>query len=365
MTFAVVANGGAGFGITLGGGAPAQTLTPVRFDNTQTFYSATVTPGAVSLTPVRFDNSQTFYAPTVTRGAVSLTPVRFDNSQAFYTPTVTLGAVTLTPARFDNAQSFYSPTVALEGAPTQTLTPTRFDNAQTFNAHTIANGSLVPVALELDGQPLALDGLALQLLVFQASGSAQTLTAARFDNAQSFYNHILSLSGGPQTILPARFDNAQTFFAHEALPGTVGLLPVRFDNAQTFFGPTLTQGAAVISPTRFDNSQIFYSPTVTGGEPITVTAKRGVGKRNYLIQGKKFYLADWELQLLLQQLRPKRSEVQIVEKEDVKQISRKLWKRLRETYSALDALTFKQVDAVVQNATIEYDEDEELVMLLL
>jgi hypothetical protein len=96
-----------------------------------------------------------------------------------------------------------------------------------------------------------------------------------------------------------------------------------------------------------------------------IPAKRAGGKRNYIIQGKKFYLADWELQLLLQQLTPKRSEVQIVNKDDVKQISRKLWKRLKDTDSALDALTLQQVDMVVQEATIEYDEDDDLVMLLL
>jgi hypothetical protein len=100
------------------------------------------------------------------------------------------------------------------------------------------------------------------------------------------------------------------------------------------------------------------------GSPF-IPAKRGVGKRNYLIQGKKFYLADWELRLLIEQLTPKRAEVQIVNKDDVKQISRNLWKRLRDTDSALDALTFKQVDSVVQEATIEYDEDDDLVMLLL
>ena len=89
----------------------SQTLTPVRFDNTQTFYAATVTRGAVSLAPARFDNVQTFHDPTVSTGAVSLTPARFDNAQTFHGPTVSTGAVSLTPARFDNSQTFYSPTV--------------------------------------------------------------------------------------------------------------------------------------------------------------------------------------------------------------------------------------------------------------
>lgn len=97
-------------------------------------------PGAVSLTPSRFDNSQTFYGPTVSTGGATqtLTPARFDNSQTFYFPTVTPGAVTLTPARFDNDQTFHSPTVT-PGA--VTLTATRFDNAQTFYVCTVSGGT--------------------------------------------------------------------------------------------------------------------------------------------------------------------------------------------------------------------------------
>lgn len=87
-----------------GGGPPSQTLTPSRFDNSQTFYGPTVTAGAVGLTAARFDNSQTFYAATVTAGAVALAPSLFTNSQTFYAHTITQagGAQTLTPALFTN-----------------------------------------------------------------------------------------------------------------------------------------------------------------------------------------------------------------------------------------------------------------------
>lgn len=76
-----------------------------------------VISGAQTLTPARFNNSQTFYAATLTGGAVVLTPSRFDNAQSFYSPTVFGdGVQTLTPARFDNSQTFYAPTVELIGA---------------------------------------------------------------------------------------------------------------------------------------------------------------------------------------------------------------------------------------------------------
>ncbi|MGL4649242.1 MAG: immunoglobulin domain-containing protein [Caldilineaceae bacterium] len=115
-----------------------------RFDNAQTFYAPTVTPGAVTLSPGRYDNAQTFYAPTVT-STVTLSPARLDNAQAFYAPTVTPGAVTLSPGRYDNAQTFYGPVVTLEGG-AQTLLPARLDNTQIFYGPTVTlEGSEEPV----------------------------------------------------------------------------------------------------------------------------------------------------------------------------------------------------------------------------
>lgn len=121
--------------------AALQTLTQnTRFDNSQTFYAHTLTPGAVALTQSsRFDNSQTFYAHTLTQTGADQTltqSARFDNSQTFYTHTLTVGQVALEQsARFDNAQTFYHHTLNQDGG-AQTLTQSaRFDNAQTFYQH--------------------------------------------------------------------------------------------------------------------------------------------------------------------------------------------------------------------------------------
>jgi hypothetical protein len=204
-----------------------QSLTQAsRFDNTATFYAATVTAGAVALTQAtRYDNDPTFYAATVSQsgGGQSLTQnTRYDNGQVFYGPTVTRGAVTLTPALYSNTQTFFAPTV---GRGPVTLTPVRYDNGQTFYAATVARG---PV----------------------------TLTATRFDNASQFYSAFISQGGAGQSLLVNRFDNTNQFFGGLTTlyitfpdfvePGHVepGWVGWPYFNAQTFFPATLTGGGA-------------------------------------------------------------------------------------------------------------------------
>lgn len=96
-------------------GAAAQTITPSLYTNEQTFYSATVSPGAVTLSPSLFTNTNTFYSPTVSPGAVNLSPSLFTNDNTFYSAFVTLGGVVLQPSLYTNDQTFYSPTVTQTG----------------------------------------------------------------------------------------------------------------------------------------------------------------------------------------------------------------------------------------------------------
>lgn len=100
-----------------------------------------------------------------------------------------------------------------------------------------------------------------------------------------------------------------------------------------------------------------------------VTRRRHAGTRkNYIIKGQKYALTDYELALLIQQMldEVKRPEVQVVTAKEVKQVSRRVWKRLKESLSSLEALTLEKVETVVQSNVIEYDDedDEELLMLL-
>lgn len=112
------------------GAVGPQTLTPSLYTNNQTFYSPTVTPGAVTLSPGLYTNPQTFYGPTLT-ATVTVSPSLYTNQQTFYGPTATPGTVTLQPALYTNTQSFYTPSVNQTGA---VVYPSLFTNTNIFFA---------------------------------------------------------------------------------------------------------------------------------------------------------------------------------------------------------------------------------------
>ena len=113
------------------------------------------------------------------------------------------------------------------------------------------------------------------LLLFRDNGSAppplQTLTAARLDNANSFF--APTVNRGTVTLTAARFDNAQTFYAASVTQtaATQNLQPGLFSNAQTFYPATLTS-KVTLSAARLDNAPSFNSHTLTSR--ITLTAAR-------------------------------------------------------------------------------------------
>lgn len=134
------------------------------------------------------------------------------------------------------------------GASTQTLTQSsRFDNAATFYTHVLT-------------QP----------------APSQTLTqSARYDNSNTFYSHALTASIALSQ--SSRFDNAPTFYAHTLTPGAVGLIQsARYDNASGFYSHTLTPGAVALAQSaRFDNDATFYSHTLNqagGTQNLTQSA---------------------------------------------------------------------------------------------
>lgn len=229
--------------------APAQTLTPSLFTNTNNFYAPSVSQ---SLAPSLFTNAQAFYSPTVTRGAVTLTPARFDNTSNFYAPTVTRGAVTLSPARFDNSQSFFSPSISLR------LAPNLFTNANAFYAPTVTPGAV-------------------------------SLSPARFDNTNTFFSPTVSAG---QQLAPARLDNVSQFFTPAVTPGAVALAPARFDNGNAFFAPTVSVGPLTLQPPLAVNDQQFFSPAVTVG---AVTLNPARFNNVSLFYGPTVYLDGAEL----------------------------------------------------------------------
>jgi hypothetical protein len=111
-----------------------QELRPDLFIDGDTFYSATVTPGAVTLTPALYTDAEMFYGPTIIQVVfpdlltdgdtfyspqVNLTiyPARYDDADTFYTPVITTGEVFLNPDRYDDPDTFYSPLLTIGIAP--------------------------------------------------------------------------------------------------------------------------------------------------------------------------------------------------------------------------------------------------------
>lgn len=107
-------------------------------------WSDETSTGAASQTLTQsatFTDADTFYTPTVTPGAVTLSPSLYSDADTFYTPSVSVGAVTLLPALFTDADAFYTPTVT-QASP-QTLTQSAvFENGNIFFEHRFGSGAV-------------------------------------------------------------------------------------------------------------------------------------------------------------------------------------------------------------------------------
>ncbi len=223
----------------------SQTLTPSRYDNTNSFFSPTVTAAGPTqtLTPALYSNTNTFLSATVTRSN-TLTPARYDNGNTFYAATVTRGTVTLSPARYDNGNTFYSAAVTQSGAP-QTLTPALYTNGNTFYAASVS--------------------------------ASNTIAPDRYDNTNTFYAATVTQSAAPQTLTPALYTNDNTFYAATVASSNT-LTPARYDNGNTFYAAAVTAGTVTLSLGPYvddgyvdagyiglslQNINTFYSPTVT------------------------------------------------------------------------------------------------------
>jgi hypothetical protein len=74
------------------------------------------------------------------------------------------------------------------------------------------------------------------------------------------------------TLTATRFNNANTFYGPTVAPGTVTLTAARFDNTNAFYAPTVTPGAVTLTPDLFTNGNTFYAATVTSiGPPQTLS----------------------------------------------------------------------------------------------
>ena len=122
-------------------------VVPSLYSNTQAFYNLTLTTSK-TLTAALHTNSSAFYSPLVSLGGAPLVvdPALFSNLSSFFSHTVTPGAVSLYPLRLDNTQSFYLPSV---GSVVSGLTLTPSDISAIAAAVLAAlNATTIPVDVQ-------------------------------------------------------------------------------------------------------------------------------------------------------------------------------------------------------------------------
>lgn len=108
----------------------------------ETLLNVTSTSSQTLTQSARFDNSNSFFTHTLSVGGITLSASLFSNTNAVYSPTVLVGDVTLTVSLFSNSQTFYNHTVS-NAASSQTLTQTSiFTNGNIFYSPTVTSLSL-------------------------------------------------------------------------------------------------------------------------------------------------------------------------------------------------------------------------------
>lgn len=152
---------------------------------------------------------------------------------------------------------------ASSGPGAQTLTATRFDNAQSFYSATVTPGAVTLAPARFDNTQT--------FYAATVEPGAVTLSPGLFSNTQTFYAATVTQpSAGTQNLTASLFSNTSTFYAATVSPGAVTLAAARFDNAQTFYAPTLTPGSVTLTPGLFTNAQTFYAASVY--DPATLAA---------------------------------------------------------------------------------------------
>lgn len=188
------------------GGGGSQSITGALYTNSNTFYGATVAPGAVTVSGGLLTNSQTFYGATVGRGAVNIGGALYTNSNGFFGGTV-------------------SASYTIQGA--------LFTDGDTFYGATVSPGSV-------------------------------TIGGVLFSNSNAFYAAAVSQDGAPQNISGALYANTQTVYA-ASVAAKYSVAGALYSDPDTFFAATVSQPVAQnISGARYDNDNSFFGAVVGG-----------------------------------------------------------------------------------------------------
>lgn len=251
----------------------AITLTPPLVDNSTSFPVASVTAGAMNVVPPLLTNTTTLYGGLVTLQPLSLLPPLLASSNTLFAPTVTAGAMQVDaplltntntlytgivvnsqpifPPLLSNSNSLFEPTVTL----TVTLQPPLLSNSNSFPAPVVTAGAMNVVS------PL----LTNSNTVFAPTVTLSTnLTAPLLDNSSLNAVYAPNTSLAPYVATPPLLVNSISFLAPTVTGVGYVVAPV-LTNTQSFFGASITTGAATIVPQIVANQQTFFVATVTGG----------------------------------------------------------------------------------------------------
>lgn len=203
------------------------------------------------LLPSLYSDSDTFFTPTVTPGAVDLAPALYADSDSFNTQTVS-ATYGLTAPLFDDVESFFSPTVEQSGAGSQDLQPSLYSDAETFFSPTVAPG-VVDLAPSLFSDA--------DSFFTQTVAATYDLGAALYSDADQFFAPTAAATYG---LLPSLFADAETFFS-PSVTATYDLAPSLYADTDSFFSATVSGGEANLQPALYQDGDAFFSPTVGAG----------------------------------------------------------------------------------------------------
>lgn len=230
----------------------SQTLTRVpyaltqtsRLDNANTFYSAAIASSSVDLRPQKLINNNVLYSASVSRGAVNLAPSRYDNANTFYLLHVTQDAWVINQhTRLDNINAFYSPTISSSGL---VISPYRYDNQSVFYSPFVTEGAQVIYQHERFDNSNAFYTLNLIL------GEYDLHQTERLDGVNQFYSAKIA-----RTINPARFDSQAAFYSATIVRGTMQVAPPRTNNKNVIYSASISQ-QQFVNPSLFSNQNAFY-----------------------------------------------------------------------------------------------------------
>lgn len=196
----------------------------------------------------RFDNTNTFYAATL-KSTNTLAPALYTNTNAFYAATVS-ASVTLSPALYTNTNTFYA--AALKS--TNTLSPALYSNLNTFYAATLKNTNTLTPALYANANAFYSAYIAL----------VTTIRPGLFTNSSTFFTAALR---NTNTLLPPPYVNQNDFYPASAY-ASITLGPTLYTNPNVFYGGRVDTYIDLLQTARFDSLSQFYAAVIKGGSPV-------------------------------------------------------------------------------------------------